>query len=237
VVPVPPPPEAPVPPVVPVGAGVVPVEPPPVVPVEAPEEGVVPLGPELVELEVVEVVLVVELVAGATEPDGTVNGGAPEVSVDPEPPPQPAAPTASAAAARIPIAVRGLRARWVICSAKGSGPERLHSPAAMWAVVEILLCQLVAPVAEAKVIDPPRKLRGGWREREQHPDHLERLARLAVGVHPSGLGLDHNFATGGGRAHPVLLARPHRPACYQRQGRDRWPASAEPTVLWGRGLG
>jgi hypothetical protein len=108
-----------VPPVVPVGAGVVPVEPPPVVPVEPPELGVVPVGAELLELdEVVEVLLVLVLVAGATEPDGTVNPGAPEVSVDPEPPPQPAAPTASATAAMIPIAVRGLRAEWVICSAK-----------------------------------------------------------------------------------------------------------------------
>ena len=108
-----PPPAAPVPPVVPVGAGVVPVE-AGVVPVEA---GVVPVEPGLVVVdELVEVVLELELDAGAIDPVGTVKVGAPEVSVDPEPPPQPAEPSASVKAARIPSAVRGLGARWLISS-------------------------------------------------------------------------------------------------------------------------
>ncbi len=84
------------------------------VPVEA---GVVPVEPELLELEdVVDVVLVLELVAGVIEPVGTVKVGAPDVSVEAEPPPQPAEPSARVKAARIPIAVRGLGARWLICS-------------------------------------------------------------------------------------------------------------------------
>jgi hypothetical protein len=129
VVPVPPPPLVPVgalvPPVVPVGAAVVPVEPPPVGVVAAPELPVVLVEPELVELdEVVEVVLF----AAATEPLGTVNAGAPEVSVDPEPPPQAATPSTSTIAAMIPIADLGLRAGWLICS-----PRDLRSRAAPFA--------------------------------------------------------------------------------------------------------
>jgi hypothetical protein len=120
VVPVPPPPEdpigAPEPPVLPDGALAPPVVPvpadaPPVVPVEpAP---VVPVEPAPDELEEV-VVLDVVLLAAATELVGTVNDGAPEVSVDPEPPPQPLRTPAVSAIARIPAAVLGLRARWLI---------------------------------------------------------------------------------------------------------------------------
>jgi hypothetical protein len=128
VVPVPPPPLVPVgalvPPVVPVGAAVVPVEPPPVGVVAAPE---LPVEPELVELDEVVVVEVV-LFAAATEPLGTVNAGAPEVSVDPEPPPQAATPSTSTIAAMIPIADLGLRAGWLICS-----PRDLRSRAAPFA--------------------------------------------------------------------------------------------------------
>ena len=103
---------------VPVDAGVVPVD-----------AGVVPVDAGVVEVdELVVLVLELELVAGATDPVGTVKVGAPEVSVDPEPPPQPAAPTASVTAARIPIAVRGLRAGWLICS-----PRDLRSRAAPFA--------------------------------------------------------------------------------------------------------
>jgi hypothetical protein len=128
VVPVPPPPLVPVgalvPPVVPVGAAVVPVEPPPVGVVAAPE---LPVEPELVELDEVVVVEVV-LFAAATEPLGTVNAGAPEVSVDPEPPPQAATPSTSTIAAMIPIGDLGLRAGWLICS-----PRDLRSRAAPFA--------------------------------------------------------------------------------------------------------
>jgi hypothetical protein len=87
----------PVPPLVPVPAGVVPAE----VPVPL---GAVPV-PALADEELVVVVLVVELDEAGSFPDtaavGTVNGDAPAVLVVPVlPPPQAEAPTITTTAAR-----------------------------------------------------------------------------------------------------------------------------------------
>jgi hypothetical protein len=112
------------------------------------------------EVEVVEVVEVVELVAAAgceaTVAVGTVSGGAPEVSVAGEPPPHAAIPTIMVRPAASPATrLSSTRRRG---TAATSDVERLHAPRAMGAVVEILLAQLVAPVAEAQVLDRPGQL-------------------------------------------------------------------------------
>jgi len=91
---------------------------------------------------------------------GTVSGGAPEVSVAAEPPPHaPRAALMATPAARLPIRLSA--AEWQIHpegTAATSGVERHHTPSAVRAVVQVLLAQLVAPVAEPQVLDRPRQL-------------------------------------------------------------------------------
>jgi hypothetical protein len=77
------------------------------------------------------------------------------------------------------------------------------------AVVEILLAELIAPGAEAKVLDRPRKLGRRWSERKELTDDLERLTGLAIDIDALGLGLDDHFPPGGWRPHPVLLTQSH----------------------------
>ena len=109
-----------------------------------------------VAVDVVAVVapLVMTLAAFAWPPVGTVNVGEPVVLVPPDPElPQadtpPARPAPRARAATILVT----RTRAVIDLT--SGRERFHAPAAMRAVVQVLLRQLVAPVAEAQIVNRP----------------------------------------------------------------------------------
>jgi hypothetical protein len=182
-------------------------------PDDADVEGEPPLDDEVAVVLLVEVVEPV-VVAGADVIVcvGTVNGGAPDVSVAAEPPPHAAsatqAPTPAATVAMRPTkplpdtAVRRL-------TTDTSDFERLHAPPAVRAVVEVLLAELVAPVAKAKVLHGPGQLGGRRGERQQLRDHLERLAGLAIEVGLVGLGIDHDLSPGRRRPHPVPLAHPH----------------------------
>jgi hypothetical protein len=166
------------------------------------------------DVDVVFVVdaLVVPVDAGALiGAVGTVSGGAPDVSVADDPLPHAAMPAATAAPAASAASVRVARRVAGRLDTIGTSDffERFHPPAAMGAVVEILLTMLVAPVAETKVLDRPRQLGRGWRERQQLPDDFQRLTGLPIDVRPSCLGIDQDLTTGGWRPHPVLLTGPH----------------------------
>jgi hypothetical protein len=191
---------------------------------DAPEDDEPPADDEDV---VVVVVDVVEPVEGggwaATVAVGTVSGGAPEVSVAAPVPPHAATPTPSTSPASRPRARRPGRLTSSTTRRSGttetSGVERLHAPSAVGTIVEILLAELVAPIAEAQVLDRPGQLRRGRGERKELGDHLERLAGVPVDVHPPGLGLDDDFTPGGWRPHPVPLTRPHSEPSYSRARR------------------
>jgi hypothetical protein len=182
-------------------------------PVEADAEGEEPLEDEV---EVVLVVVVVEpvVLAGATVIVcvGTVNGGAPDVSVAAEPLPH-AASAAHAPTPATTVTIRPsgplLRTAERRVTTKISDVERLHAPPAVRAVVEVLLAELVTPVAEAKVLDGPGQLGRRWGERQELRHYLEFLAGLPVEVRLSGRGLDHDLPPARWRPHPVPLARPH----------------------------
>jgi hypothetical protein len=119
-------------------------------------------APELVVVEVeVVLALVVAVVGGAAiVAVGTVSGGAPEVSVVAEPPPQAPRPAQTAR----PAATAAIRRSGPSGTAGGrvttaaSDVERLHAPTTVGAVVEVPLAVLIAPVAEAQVLDRPRQL-------------------------------------------------------------------------------
>jgi hypothetical protein len=163
---------------------------------------------------VVVLVVVVGVVAGGVEAAlaavavGTVRGGAPEVSAAGVPPP-PQAARARETVTAPPSAVSFLSGTVRPSLHEPSGTERFHPPAAVRAVVVVLLGQLVAPVAEAKVLHGPGELRDRRRQREQLSDDLQRLAGFTVDVNPIGLRFDDDLAACGGRPHAVLLARPH----------------------------
>jgi hypothetical protein len=104
-------------------------------------------------------------------------------------------------------------ARRAITGKPGSGfgrhRQRGHPAAAGRAVVEVLLRQLVTPVAEAQVLDRPGQAGRARRERDDLADDLEGLAGVAVAVELAGLGLEEDLAPRGGGAHAVALLDAH----------------------------
>jgi hypothetical protein len=171
-------------------------------------------------LVVVAVEVVADGVAGAeaTVEVGTVSGGAPEVSpAVEEPPPQAASAPESATGAHNRASLL-LTARLDRFRRAPSGLKRLHSPAAVRAVVQVLLRELVAPVAEPQVSDRPGQVRRRGGQRKQLGHHLELLAAFPVEVDPIGLRFDDDLSAGGGRPHTVLLARPHSTPSYRPLG-------------------
>jgi hypothetical protein len=163
----------------------------------------------VVVLVVVVGVVVVGTVAAAAVAVGTVSGGAPEVSAAVEPPPPHAAIAVATAIAAVSNASFLIRTAKPVIRATPSGTEWFHPPAASRAVVQVLLGELVAPVAEAQILHCPRQLGGCGGERQQLSDDLELRACVAIEVAAIGLGFDDDLAAGGGRTHAVLLARPH----------------------------
>jgi hypothetical protein len=180
-------------------------------------------------VEVAEVVDVLGLTL-AVAPPGTVSDGVGVVSAEvlAPPPPQPASaaaratPAPSADSHRRLTIIRALSRESSLspprCLPGRSVAQRLHPPAAMRAVVEILWLELVAPVAEAQILDRPGEVGRGWRQRQQLSDDLKPLARLAIHVHAIGFGFDDHLTAGRGRPHPILLARPHPAASYRELG-------------------
>src|SRR3954469_19491359 len=80
-----------------------------------------------------------------------------------------------------------------------------HAAAARGAVVEVLLGELVAPVAEPEVLDGPGQPALGRLQRQDDAGDLELFARLAVAIDTVRLSLDDDLAPGGGRLHAVTL--------------------------------
>jgi hypothetical protein len=184
---------------------------------EEPEEAPVPELPDEAEDEpepvapvlVVEVAVVDELTVGGALFVGTVRVGAPVVLATVEPPPQAETPTASAKPADRAAIELAMRARRDVTT-PALAPEGVHSPPAMWAIVQVLLRELVAPIAEAEVLDAPGELRSGGGEGEEHGHGLELLARLPIQVGTAGYGLDHHLTSRRGRPQAVFLINPHR---------------------------
>src|SRR4051794_15417682 len=81
-----------------------------------------------------------------------------------------------------------------------------HPAAAGGAVVEVLLGELVAPVAEPEVLDGPRQLALGRRERQHDAGDLQLLAGFPVAVDAVRLSLDDDLAAGR-RCPPAITLR------------------------------
>ncbi len=159
-------------------------------------------------LGVVEVVVVVVAEARLAAPPGTVSVGAPEVLVAADPPPQ--------AARAIETTRPATSSRKLATAPRSSIAERAHPPSAVWTIVEVLLRELIAPVAEAEVLYRPGQLRHRRRQGQQLSDDLEWLTRVTVYVLDTRLGLDHHLSAAGGGPHAVSLTDSHRAASYQR---------------------
>jgi hypothetical protein len=189
-----------------------------------PDEADAEFDPEDPLEDVVEVVFEVDVVEAVPADAGfvivavgTVSGGAPEVSVAAPPPPHAAIAAAAAAPAPSTASLRVARmTAGLPGTSSASDFKRIHPPAAMRAVVEVLLAMLVAPVAKAKVLNRPRQVGWGRCQGQQLADDLQRLAGLSIDVGPSDLRVNHDLATRGWRPHPVLLTQPHSQPSYSR---------------------
>ena len=165
--------------------------------------------PELSVLVVEVLVVFVEVVLGVALPVGTVSVGAPAVlAVGEPPPPQAEMPTATAAPAKRAASELAMRARRDV-TAWISGPEGIHPASAMGAVVQILLSELVAPIAEAEVLDGPWQLGRGRSQGQQHGHRFHGLSGFPVHVGAAGLGLDDDFTLGRGCPQTIFLIEPH----------------------------
>jgi hypothetical protein len=88
--------------------------------------------------------------------------------------------------------------------------QRSHTPAARGTVVEVPLGVLVAPRAEAQVLDRPRQPRVRRRQGQHLAHHLQLLARLAIHVDLLGLRRHHHLAAGRRGPQSVSLLGCHR---------------------------
>ena len=98
---------------------------------------------------------------------------------------------------------------WKLVGRRDGSAEGVHAAPARGAVVEVLLRQLVAPVAEAEVLDREGQPRRARRQRDDLADDLEGLAGVAVAVDLAELGLEEDLAPRGGGAHAVALLQAH----------------------------
>jgi hypothetical protein len=173
-----------------------------------PLESVVLGDDEVVLLDEVVVELAAAVFAEPPPEPGTVNVGAPDVSVDEPLLPQAARGRVSASMARQLTSERVRRT--IPVSSSVDDFERIHPPPAVRAVVQIFLRELVAPVAKTEVLDRPGQLGRGRSQRQKLGDDFQLLAGFAVDVRGVGLGVDDDLAPAGGRAHAVALANSHR---------------------------
>jgi hypothetical protein len=162
---------------------------------ELPVDPVVPVVP-LTPVVPVELTVSSGLLSFGTRV-GTVAGALSAIVLPPQ--------AASATAPTAPPSSASDRRPRVTCSRS----ERTHATPAGGAVVEVALGELLAPGAEAQVLDRPRELRPRWRERQQLADHLERLTGLAVGVDAVGIGFDDHLAAARRGAQAVAVAVAH----------------------------
>src|SRR5258708_23404852 len=126
-----------------------------------------PVWPDDAVVLVVGVVVVGVTAALAAVEVGTVNAGAPEALTEVEPPPPQPAIAAATTSDQAPSVSSLFRRVRCPSTPRASAPEGFHPPAAVRAVVQVLLTQLIAPVAESEVLNRPRELRAGRRQRQQ----------------------------------------------------------------------
>jgi hypothetical protein len=155
--------------------------------------------------------LVLPPAPGAALSSGTVRaGGAPGTSSGETcEPPHPAAVSAATARKAATAGRRGRRGRSERIGSAGQGG---HATAAVRAVVQVLLRELVTPVAEPEVLHGPRQGRARRRHRQDLRDDLHRLPGLPVAVRAAGLGGQEDLATGRWRPQPVQLTVGHAAA-------------------------